>query len=161
VKISREASERDVTYAFEAFEAGAYRIFCEPGRSTVRMLRASHRVCVAAVGGPAHFLGIPGELFVRVPAGVKQFGLKVMGSDFGERAKAALVDPAGKVVEERDAIALPHVFVGRRADASKEEVWSLRVGKPSVGVLEDFYIDVLGVPPLLAGSRGALLRPAR
>lgn len=34
----------------------------------------------------------------------------------------------------------------------------LRFKKPGAGVLEDFYMHLLGIPPLLASTREALLR---
>jgi hypothetical protein len=50
---------------------------------------------------------------------------------------------------------------GTRADASKGETWSLRLSKPSHAIIEDFHVRMEGIPPVLAGSREALLKPAK
>jgi hypothetical protein len=90
------------------------------------------------------------------------FGVVVTGSSLGERVKAALCDPSGDV-QEQDDITRPHLFAveieaplgGRRG-----AVWSVRISRPTQGVLEDYYVRLLGVPPLLSCSADSLLKPA-
>jgi hypothetical protein len=141
-------------------ETGAYKIVCEPGGSTVRVSSTSHRLCTYSEDAIMHFFRASGEFFFWVPSGIREFAVKVTGANLGERLKAALHDSSGTLVEEKDNIAQPHVFVVKRDDVSEGEIWSLRVSKPSEGVLEDYYVELLGVPPLVSYSREALLRPA-
>jgi hypothetical protein len=39
------------------------------------------------------------------------------------------------------------------------ESWSLRLARPKHLVMEDHFVDLRGVPPLLAVTRDALLKP--
>jgi hypothetical protein len=148
-------------YSFTAEEAGAYKIFCEPGGSTTQVHSTTNRVCQYAEGSSFHFLSTTGEFFFWVPPGVAEFAVRVSGDNPAERVKAALHDMAGKLVEEKDDLAQAHQFLGTRGDASKGEIWSLRLGKPSHGVLEDFHVRLQGIPPVLSASRDALLKPAK
>ena len=75
--------------------------------------------------------------------------------------KAALHDPAGNEVEERDNISQAHQFVAAPKDSSGGDIWSLSFDKAATGVLEDFYVQFQGVPPVLAPMREELLRPAK
>lgn len=148
-------------YSFAADETGAYKILCDPGSSTAQVYSTTQRVCLYSEASSIHFLGTSGEFFFWVPDGVSEFALKVAGDNPGERVKAALVDPAGNKIDEQDNLAQAHQFVGSRADSSKGEIWSLRLDKPSQGVLEDFYVHFQGIPPVLSCSRQALLKPVR
>ncbi len=89
----------------------------------------------------------------------RELALKVWGDNSGERVKAALLDPSGKTVREQDSI-LGEQFIARPTSAG-DEVWSLRMDRPSQGVLEDFHVQLQGAAPLLAPSPATLLRPAR
>jgi len=151
------AAGSPATHVFTADETGAYRVAAEPGNAVLEIGAATHRVCLYAENGFFHFLGAAGELFFHVPADVREFGIKVSGGNDAERVRAAVCDPAGAVVQERDAIARTHQFVVARPDAARAEIWSLRLGKPSQGVLEDYFIEIEGVAPVLAGAREALL----
>jgi hypothetical protein len=116
-------------------------------------------LCSYSAYAPIHFFRATGDFFFLVPAGVKEFGVKVAGASLGERVKASLWDPNGKRVEQRDNIAQPHLFVVAREDNVQGEVWKLRVERPSEGVLEDFFVELLGIPPLVAHSPDSLLKP--
>ncbi|MCS7253880.1 MAG: right-handed parallel beta-helix repeat-containing protein [Armatimonadota bacterium] len=150
-------SERECDYKFVADEKGAYRIVCDAGWATVTMKWCSHRFCLSASDGVFHFLGTAGEFYFFVPAGVGEFGVKVAGGNELERVKVTLSDELGRVVGEKDNIAQAHQFVIARDDAKRGSIYSLRFQRPSVGVLEDFYVQLQGIPPLLAPAREALL----
>ncbi len=74
--------------------------------------------------------------------------------------KAALLNPAGNQVEEKDNIGQALQFLAADKAASRGEIWSLRFDKPTAGVLEDFYVQLQGIPPLLSPTPGELLKPA-
>lgn len=154
-----KAHAGETPYTFTAEETGAYKIVCEPGFSTTQAHSATNRICQYAEDGAFDFLSTTGEFFFWVPKGVTEFGIRVAGDNPAERVMAALYDAEGKLVEEKDDLAQAHQFVGTRADASKGEIWSLRLSKPSHGVLEDFSVRMQGIPPVLSGSRDALLKP--
>jgi hypothetical protein len=151
----------ETPYSFTAEETGAYKIVCEPGNSTAQAGSTSHRLCQYAESASFHLMWTAGEFFFWVPPGVREFGIKIAGDNAAERVKAALVDPQGKVVEEKDNLAQAHQFVGTRPDASPGEIWSLRLSQPSQGVLEDYHVQLQGLPPVLSSTREALLKPGR
>lgn len=144
-------------HVFTAEETGAYRIAAEPGSATLEISAATHRVCLYSANGFFHFLGAAGELFFQAPAGVREFGVKISGGNDAERVRAAVRDASGAVIQERDSIAQTHQFVIARADPAGAEIWSLRFEKPSQGVLEDFFVELEGLAPVLAGAAEALL----
>jgi hypothetical protein len=82
------------------------------------------------------------------------------GGNAAERVKAGLYSPAGELVEEEDSI-LGRQFAVTRERAPAGEIWSLRLDRPSEGVLEDYYVQLQGLPPVLASSRETLLRPVK
>jgi len=144
---------------FVADETGAYRIVCEAGRATVTMKSCTHRFCMFASDGVFHFLGTVGEFYFLVPSGVREFGIKVSGDSETEGVKAIVCDERGRVLEERDNIVQAHQFIIKRDKFERDEIFSIRFQRPSVGILEDFYVQLQGIPPLLAPEKKALLKP--
>ncbi|OGV68561.1 MAG: hypothetical protein A2283_20105 [Lentisphaerae bacterium RIFOXYA12_FULL_48_11] len=149
------------SYTFKTADTGACRLICEQGSDTIRISTSTTPVSAYYESGSMHLFSSPGEYFFYVPAGVKEFIARVAGSGPGELVKAALVGPTGKVVEEKDNIEGAHKFHVVRQDVSKGECWSIRFVRPSKETLEDFYINLRGIPPVIAGSREALLIPSR
>jgi len=167
IQVPAAPSGQETPYSFTAAETGAYRIICRPEHDTVVVGSTTHRLCTCCDGPQAHFFGARGEIFFWVPSSVPTFAARVAGSSVGERVKAALCNASGKVIEEADNITRPHVFAveieeraGNTQHVPPGEVWSLRIARPTEGVLEDYYVQLLGVPPLLSCSREALLKPA-
>ncbi|NQT86168.1 right-handed parallel beta-helix repeat-containing protein, partial [bacterium] len=159
--LPRPPADKDRLYRMPAAEAGAWRLVADSGRSTVTVGSTTHRMCIVAGTPPLHGFGARGAFHFLVPAGVERFGIKLGGSGSGERLKATVCAPHGNAVQTKDSIASMHAFTVRRADASKGAVWSLRIEKPSKGVLEDWYLELVGVPPLLAPTPAALLKPVK
>jgi hypothetical protein len=151
-------AERDNDYEFVADETGAFRITCDAGSATVTLSKCTHRFCLFAGEGTFHFLGTVGEFFFLVPKGVREFGVKVMGGDGTELVKVTVRDGVGRVVAERDNIALGQFAITRENEES-DEIFSVKFERPSIGVLEDFFVQLQGIPPLLAPVREALLKP--
>ncbi len=151
-------AEHDNEYEFVADETGVFRIACDAGNATVTLSKCSHRFCLFADEGTFHFLGTVGEFFFLVPKGVREFGVKVMGGDGTELVKVTVRDGVGRVVAEQDNIAVGQ-FVITRESGESDEVFSIRFERPSVGVLEDFFVQLQGIPPLLAPVKEALLKP--
>jgi hypothetical protein len=151
-------AERDNDYEFVADETGAFRITCDAGNATVTLSKCTHRFCLFAGEGTFHFLGTVGEFFFLVPKGVREFGVKVMGGDGTELVKVTVRDGVGRVLAERDNIALGQFAITRENEES-DEIFSVKFERPSIGVLEDFFVQLQGIPPLLAPVREALLKP--
>ena len=160
-KLSDAEAGQETPYEFTATETGAYRIVCEPKNFVATVNSPTHRVCIYSESASIHFLGTTGEYFFWVPAGTKEFALRISGENDAECVRAALVDPAGNQVEEKDNIAQAHQFVATPRNSAAGEIWSLRLDKPSKGVLEDFHVRLQGIPPLLSTAKESLLKPAK
>jgi len=162
-KLTRMAAatgEKETAYDFKAAERGAFRIVCEAGNWTATVNSPRHRLSLYAPNAPFHLLGTTGRFWFRVPAGTKEFGVKVSGGGGTECVKVALYDAAGHKVEEKDSIGRAHQFLVTRKHSAQGEIWSLRFDKPGTGVLEDFYVQLQGIAPLLSPTREGLLRRA-
>ena len=158
IGMKEAVAESDNEYEFVADETGAFKIACDAGNATVTLSKCTHRFCLFAGEGIFHFLGTVGEFFFLVPKGVKEFGVKVVGSDGTELVKVIVRDGVGRVVAEQDNIAVGQ-FVITRESGESDEVFSIRFERPSVGVLEDFFVQLQSIPPLLAPVKEALLKP--
>jgi hypothetical protein len=158
-RLSDARGGEDTPYSFTPEASGAWRIVCEPAGSRCELFSTSHRVCLYSQKAFFHFIGTRGELFFWVPAGATKAALKIGGANEGERVKAAIYDPAGKKVDEKDNIGQAHQFLITRPASAEGGIWSVRLDRPSEGVLEDFYLQMQGLPPVLAIEREALLRP--
>ena len=160
-KLRNAQGSEETAYEFQAVETGAHKIVCEPQGWTATVNSATHRVCLYSQSSSIHFLGTTGQYFFWVPPGTKEFAIKVSGENAAECVKVALFDSAGNKVEEKDNIAQAHQFVAKPKDASQGEIWSLRLDKPTTGVLEDFHVQLQGIPPVLSHTKESLLKPAK
>ena len=143
--------------SFTAPETGVYRVVADPGGNSVRVVASSHPVNIVGEGGPVRLIYSAGDYFFRVPAGVREFGVRVCGEGTGEAIRAVLINPDGRVVQEVDNAVQTHQFEVALPAASRGEIWMLRLAKPSAMAWEDHSIDLRGIPPLLAPSPEALL----
>ena len=149
----------ETAYTFQPTETGAYTLRCAPHAGTATVNASGLCVCLYAPRTSLHLLGTTGEYFFWVPAGTKEFAVKVSGDNAGERVKATLRNPAGKTVAEADSIFEARQFVATPVNSAQGEIWSLRLDKPTTGILEDFFVQLQGVPPVLAHAPEALLKP--
>jgi hypothetical protein len=145
---------------FTAAETGIYRVECQPDGHTVRIASSSHAVLIAADSGPIHLLNTSGEFYFLVPASVPQFAVRFWGSDDMERVSAAVFDPSGAQVWKQADISTAQSYQIQRQDAERDEVWRLGLSRPSVGVLEDHYVELRGIPTVLGFRPDGLLAPA-
>jgi hypothetical protein len=129
-----------------------------PGANTMAVKSSTHPVLISGEESPIHLHTTIGTFFFWVPAGTRTFGVRVSGVGVGEAVRAALVDPVGEVVEEIDNAAT-HQFDVNLSAPSQGEAWGIQLQKPTQILMDDQYIDLRGIPPLLAGDKGALLKP--
>ena len=157
--VPKVQDEGERQYTFQVSQDGLHRIACEPGNSTVQVVSGNLPISLYSERAPFHLLGTTGDVYFCVPAGVKEFGIRVSGGGEGEGVKAAVYDAAGQKVGEQDNIE-GHQFLLQRPSAAETEIWRLQLAKPSQGVLEDYYVQLQGIPPILATYPEALPRPA-
>lgn len=147
-------------YAFQAEAVGVYRVHCNTHPHTLRMAACSHPLCIAGEGTVVHFLATAGEFYFLVPGGTRSFGVRVWGESEGERVTATICNPAGQAVWTRENIGTPQSFLCETASAA-DAVWKLKLARPTVAVFEDHFVELRGVPSLLALRPESLLRPRR
>jgi hypothetical protein len=153
--------QQEADCQFTADQTGTFTILAQPENHTVQVVSSTHPVCMASTGrGVFHLLGTTGDFYFWVPAEVREFGLRFKGEGDGERISAAVLNPAGKTVWEQPNISTAQSFRFQRAAASKGEVWHLRLSRPTVGVLEDTYLELRGLPPVVGFTANSVLRPA-
>lgn len=152
---SRQESELD----FTADTTGLYRVECAAGSSTTRVVASSHAILVASDGGPIHLLGTSGEFYFLVPAGVREFAVRFWGEGDLERVSAAVFDATGAQVWKQADISTAQSCEIRRDDSSRAEVWRFVLGRPTIGVLEDHYVEMRGMPTVFGFRADGLLTP--
>lgn len=146
--------------SFEAPETGLYRIPINAGANRFQMLAASHPACVHAEPGGIRFISALGDFYVYVPPGTREFGVKIRGEGQGEAVGATICDPHGAQVWTQPAITLPEQFVATAEQARAGGVWKVTFAKPVGITMEDFYIQLQGIPPFLSCNPDTLLKPA-
>lgn len=144
--------------SFTASETGLHQIAVDPGTNWARIVSSNRPVSVSAVDGSVHLLSTSGPLCFYVPAHTPEFAVKLLGEGSGEGIRAALYDPEGRLVGEEDNITQAFQFEVARPE-SEGRVWRLELSHATTAFHEDHYVDLFGVPPFLAGSREAVLRP--
>ncbi len=144
---------------FAAPETGVYRISCDPGANFVTVDKSSHRLCLTSEGAPIRLMAATGEFYFWVPAGVEKWAIGVFGGGVGERVSARLFDPSGKQVWSEQNIEKPKLYTEIRKQHSSGELWRLVLDRPTQGGFEDHYVQLVGVPAVLALTPAEMLVP--
>lgn len=147
--------------AFVAQETGLYILRSDAGANCAFYTTSTHPLNLGGASGAVHLIGSTGTLFCYVPPGTKEFGIRLRGEGGREGLKATLLNPAGEFVAEKDNIVRTDMLSVELPQPSPGEIWSLKLEKPSAVVMEDYFIDLLGIPPLWAPRRECLLRPVK
>jgi hypothetical protein len=140
-------------------KTGIYSMAFSTGANAAQITRTSHRLCISSQDAPIHFIGMTGQLYFYVPKGSEEFGVKAFGENVSEAVKITLLDASGNGIETKDNITQPYVLITNREDTNSGEIWAIKIEKPSATSFEDYYIQLLGVPPLVSCSKEALLMP--
>jgi hypothetical protein len=133
---------------------------CDAGAHTVRVASSSHAALIAADSGPIHLLNTAGEFYFLVPAGVKECAVRFWGSGDLERVSALIADPAGREVWKQADISSAQSYQIQRQDPGRDEVWRFGLSRPGLGVLEDHYVELRGIPTVIGFRPDGLLAPA-
>ena len=143
--------------SFAAPETGLYRLPLSCGQNRMAVTGLSHPVAVSSEEGAIPLIGLAGDLYFLVPAGTAQVGLFLYGQGAGEAIKATVFDADGKLVWEKDNITLPEMCAPDLPAPARDQIWRLRLSKPTGTTYEDNYVDLRGIPPFLARDPRALL----
>ncbi|MFV2066094.1 MAG: right-handed parallel beta-helix repeat-containing protein [Pirellulales bacterium] len=144
---------------FRASETGIYRLEINIGSNRLGVVKSSHPLAVTGTDRAIHFIGVAGTFYFLVPAGTTRFGLIVYGEGRGEAVMATVFDPAGNQVWQKKRITLPEMFSRELQPAERDQVWRLQLSRPAGIACEDYYVDIRGIPPLLARNPRGLLKP--
>ncbi|MGI5820011.1 MAG: right-handed parallel beta-helix repeat-containing protein [Armatimonadota bacterium] len=158
---ARAPFKQETPVGFVAPETGIYAITGNAGGNRYQLKEASHALSVSVQRGPVSFIEQEKDLVFYVPPGTEEFGVRVYGQGAGEALAARLIDPAGEVFGEVDNQFALHQFHVTPAEPSPGEVWMLQIRKPSDSTWEDHFVELRGIPPLLAPAGAPLLVPAR
>jgi hypothetical protein len=150
--------KQDTPCSFTAPQTGAFKLVCDAGGNCVHVDSPTHRLCLVGHGRAIPLIGTSGDFYFRVPGDVAEFGVKIYGSG-AERVNAAVFDPSGRQVWSKENIDMPQLYEGKPRTPGTDEVWRVRIGRPTVGAFEDNFIDLRGVPNVLAYTPEALLKP--
>ena len=139
-------------YEYTAAEAGWYRIDASFGASSLTL--SERNLPIFTLASPSlDVFGTTGRFEFYVPSGSGDLGLRIVGSAT-ERVTATLRDPDGQEVATlKDVSALgtwsTPVDDSGTPQPPKPGFWTLELQRPTVGVLEDYIVTILGVPALL------------
>ncbi|MGI5820013.1 MAG: right-handed parallel beta-helix repeat-containing protein [Armatimonadota bacterium] len=147
--------------SFVAPETGVYTMSLSVGSNRFQLRDASHPLVIDASGGPINFIHQEKDLSFYVPEGTEEFAVHVIGQGVGEAVAARLLTPDGEVFGEVDNQFQLHQFYVELDEPSRGEVWTLQIRRPSAMTWEDHFVELRGIPPLLAPGGGPLLVPAR
>jgi hypothetical protein len=155
-----EGAGDSLTYSFTPQATGAHRLdWRGDGRDTIRPVKCSAPLAFFGESVGVNMIRPVGKLYFPIPAGVGRFAIQVAGAGTAETVRATVRDDEGRLVDRQDNIALPRVFVLRRAGRERTEIWSITFEKASEGVLEDVSVQTLGIPPVFAASASCVLAP--
>jgi hypothetical protein len=145
--------ENQATYAFTPRTTGPHRLDWQGNsNTTMRPLSCSAPCTLFGESLGLNMIRPLGTLYFGVPAGVERFALQVAGAGTAETVKVEVRDASQRLVDQRDNIAAPHVFVLERQPARPAETWSVTFQRATDGVLEDVAVQTLGIPPLFGAS---------
>ncbi|MEW6359558.1 MAG: right-handed parallel beta-helix repeat-containing protein [Planctomycetota bacterium] len=151
--------KEEASFRFSAAETGLYRLPIDCDANKVQMVSANRPVCISGEEGSIRFISSTGDLYFYVPTGAKEFGIKVFGEGDGEGVGATIFDPDGRKLWEKPTITMPEQFVCTPEPSQTGKAWRITIAKPVGTTMEDFYVDVQGVPPFLAFTPKAALKP--
>jgi len=146
--------------AFKAAETGIHRIPIKAGANKFQITACNRPVCVSGEHGPIPFISAVGTYYFFVPQGTTEFGVKVFGEGSGEAVDAAVFDPSGQQVWDYANITTPEQYVSKPTPDQTGKAWQIRFAKPKSTTMEDFCLQLEGIPPLVSGAAEALLKPA-
>jgi hypothetical protein len=145
---------------FVAQDTGAYQVACEPRNHTVQMLSCSHAFGLSGRGAVIHFVHTPGDVHFCVPAGTTRFAVRAQGEGEAERVGVSLFDANGRAVWTRPNLSGADHEIFNCPAASEPRIWRVRMDAAPAGVLEDHYLELRGVPPIVGLNRESVPVPA-
>ncbi|MFW5866657.1 MAG: right-handed parallel beta-helix repeat-containing protein [Armatimonadota bacterium] len=152
--------KEETEVGFVAPETGVYSMSLAAGANRFQVRGITNPVVVDASAGPVNFVGQEKDLTFYVPEGTEEFAVHLRGEGTGEAVKATLLTPTGEVFGEVDNQFQLHQFHVELEQPGQGGIWTLQIRKPSDITWEDHFVELRGVPPVLAPAGATLLVPA-
>lgn len=149
----------EASLSFIAPETGLYRLPIQCGLNKFQLVSTNCPTSISSDARRVSFVSSVGDLYFYVPAGTKEFGVKIFGEGM-EGVGAAILNPQRKTLWQKPTITMPEQFVGV-PESDQGEIWTLRIARPATGAMEDYYVELQGISPFLATNPTSLLRPAQ
>jgi len=156
-KLAEARVGESAAYQVRAAEPGVYELSCSAGPQATSLDCPSFHASAALANGAMHFIGVTGRLYFLVPAGVKEFALRVAGDGALEQARVTIWNAQGQVVADEDKIARSKQIAIKRATAAEAEIWSFQLLPPTSAVIEDVHVMFDGIPAVVTSMPEALL----
>ncbi len=161
-EVAHEAAapfQQETVVSFTAPETGVYSMSLSARANRFQLKDPTHPLSITCEDGPISFIGMNKDVTFYVPEGTEEFGVRVFGQGSGEAIAATLIDPQGEVFGEVDNQFELHQFHVELEEPSQGQIWTLQLRKPSDMTWEDHFVDLRGIPPLLAPKGSTLLVP--
>ena len=145
--------ETDITWT--PTESGICRLTPGRGQHVLAVMKSNVPI-VAATYPLLQFVRSPGDYYFYVPEGTKEFGVKVMASDYSP-VKVTLFAPDGKYVDGKDHVNSVYAWYSPEGKQPSGGVWSIKLERTKTRGLVECSVALFGVPALIASSPDALL----
>jgi hypothetical protein len=134
-------------FAVKVPSSGFYKMSVPSGRRNVFAL--THADVPVGIllddDNPQNISSTAGTFFFHVKKG-ETFELYASGSPLAERVRVVLRDPEGMETWRKESLLFPEVY---RGEAKVDGLWSVEAAKPSKGAFEDYFVDLIGIQPVL------------
>ncbi len=140
-------------YVYSALATGWYRLDADFGASSLELKDATVPILTAARPN-LNLISATGKFSFYVPKDVNDWGIRIVGSA-AEPVTATLFDPTGVQVKRTENITALETWSSEIDEKTgepckpKSGFWTIQFERPTIGVLEDYAITILGVPALL------------
>ena len=146
VRQAKLAFQAQTRIEFFAAKTGVYQIEAEPGPNSVRLVATSHYAGILGNKGVIHMIGTRGRFYLFVPSNTP-IGLSVQGDPPGECVGARLTEESALLWEIQGCRDV-RSFVSEARSSPRNLCLELK--QPTQGVLEDEYIAIRGIAPVLS-----------
>jgi hypothetical protein len=161
-RTAKLGEKTDVT--FPAHASGAYRIRIHARQNWVRAVASTHPLNIVGDQTAIHLMSTAADFYAIVPAGSRKFGLLVHGGGELEPVNITVTDHAtGQKLWSPGDVNEPQFFITTREDASRPMLLHIKTARPTSppkAILEDYYLEFRGMPPILATDPAQLIAPA-
>lgn len=131
-------------------ESGLYTLSIYAENQLSRIIHCNRPIVIPAYPTPVHICKGTGELFFYVPKGTKEFVAQFIGETL-EGVKATVFAPDGSQVWQMDDIARLEQYECSGKLAKQGGIFRVLLEPPThIGVLEDYYICLTGIPAFFA-----------